>query len=287
MNNEEIMLIHPDKSGGIVIMNRKDYISKMLTILSDESKFTKPANEKNLTEQIEQKLTDILRKLKNESFITNETFESLRPSGSNIPRLYGLPKVHKMGTPLRPILDMTNSPYHRTAQWLADLLEPIRKQVSRHSVRDSFEFVNCVENVNVSNQTMISLDVVSLFTNVPLTETICHICELIHSEGVNIGIPTDYLKELLLRCTLNVQFSFNNEIYRQKDGIAMGSPLGPLLADFFMSKLENTCLKNMIDNIELYKRYVDDTFIICNNEDNLEDILKFFNNCHPAIQFTL
>nr|CAH8824061.1 unnamed protein product [Trichobilharzia regenti]CAH8845810.1 unnamed protein product [Trichobilharzia regenti] len=67
----------------------------------------------------------------------------------------------------------------------------------------------------------------------------------------------------------------------------MGSPLGPLLADIFMSKLENTHLKKIIDNFGFYKRYVDDTFIIANNEENLENILDFFNSCHPAIQFTL
>ena len=49
---------------------------------------------------------------------------------------------------------------------------------------------------------------------------------------------------LVLRCTMNVQFQFNNKYYRQIDGVTMGSPLGPLLADVFMAKLENGPLKS-------------------------------------------
>nr|CAH8867590.1 unnamed protein product [Trichobilharzia regenti] len=67
----------------------------------------------------------------------------------------------------------------------------------------------------------------------------------------------------------------------------MGSSLGPLLADCFMSSLENNPLSPTIDDFQLYKRYIDDTFIICDENCDLKNLLQIFNNAHPNIDFTL
>ncbi|CAH8661633.1 unnamed protein product [Heterobilharzia americana] len=68
------------------------------------------------------------------------------------PRLYGLPKQHKNGLPLRPVLDMTNSPYHTTAKWLVQLLKPLHKEVVKYSLKDTFEFVRKIEDLEVNNK---------------------------------------------------------------------------------------------------------------------------------------
>ncbi|BHF76073.1 hypothetical protein SprV_0501917100 [Sparganum proliferum] len=102
-----------------------------------------------------------------------------------------------------------------------------------------------------------------------------------------IGIPTNTLKELLLRCTLNVQFLFDNQLYRQVDGVAMGSPLGPLLADVFMGKLERFQLSEQIDQLKHYGRYVDDIFAIATAETDVATLLDAANQAHPSIKFTL
>ncbi|CAH8463563.1 unnamed protein product [Schistosoma turkestanicum] len=181
---------------------------------------------------------------------------------------------------------MYNSPYHKIAKWLVRILEPLHKSVVQRSVKDVFEFTSKVESMNVSKKIMISLDVVSLFTNVPLLETIDFICEQIKEKQINIGLPKDCLKELFLRRTMNVHFVFNNNYYRQIDGLAMGSPLGPILADLFLAKLENGPLNEVIQKLDLYCRYVDDTFIIVDQDTRKEKLLEQFNNVHPAITFT-
>ena len=66
------------------------------------------------------------------------------------------------------------------------------------------------------------------------------------------------MKDILLLCTNNVHFVFNGQIYIQVDGIAMGSPLAPLLADIFMIELERSLIPNL-QKIKLWRRYVDDT----------------------------
>ena len=48
------------------------------------------------------------------------------------------------------------------------------------------------------------------------------------------------MRDLILLCTKNVHFTFNNDIYKQTDGVALGSPLGPVLAGIIMAELENT-----------------------------------------------
>ncbi|VDP96650.1 unnamed protein product [Trichobilharzia regenti] len=263
-------------------MDRQDYIDKMLSVLSDENKFSKESSQKDQTEQTESKLTQMLKNMKNESIISSELLEQILPSGSVILRLYGLPKVHKEIVPLRPILDMTNSSYHATAKWLTEILLPIRNNLCKHSVSDSFEFVDSISDANVSGKKTISTDVTSLFTNVPLIETICFICEFIEDNNVDVCVLIHYLKKLFLRCTLNVQFKFNNTIYRQRGGVAMGSPLGLLLADCFLASLENSILRPTIDSFYLYQRYMDDTFVICDDDTDIELITKDFNSCHQV-----
>ena len=82
---------------------------------------------------------------------------------------------------------------------------------------------------------MCSFDVKSLFTNVPLAEVI-NICisQLYHSDITPPNFPECICRELLTMATVNVQFSFNNDMYMQVDGVAMGSPLGPILANIFV-----------------------------------------------------
>ncbi|VDQ01849.1 unnamed protein product [Trichobilharzia regenti] len=108
-HNNDILLTRPDKGPGVVIVDRKDYIEKMSCLLSDSCKLSK-SNEKNRTELSGKQLTEVLNRMKNNHLIHEELYEKIRPTGSLIPRLYGLPKIHKAGLPLRPVLDMSGSP---------------------------------------------------------------------------------------------------------------------------------------------------------------------------------
>ncbi|VDP69528.1 unnamed protein product [Echinostoma caproni] len=139
---------------------------------------------------------------------------------------------YKDGVSLRPILDMCNSPYHVLVKWLAKLLEPVRVSLAKHYVQDTFTLVEKIRDINLVDRTMLSLNVSSSFTNVPISETIEYLCSYLRTNNVELGLPLDDLKQLLYFCTYNVQFKFNEEIYRQKDGVAMGSPLGTFFRGF-------------------------------------------------------
>ena len=92
---------------------------------------------------------------------------------------------------------------------------------------------------------------------------------------------------LLLRVTEG-NFMFNGEFYKQIDGLAMGGPLGPTLANFFLAHLEVSRFhKCPIGNQpKLYYRYVDDVFAIFDENQSYKDFFKFINKVHPNLEFT-
>ena len=83
--------------------------------------------------------------------------------------------------------------------------------------------------------------------------------------------------------TKSVEFSFNNFMYRQIDGVAMGSPLGPLLANIFVSYYESLLFWRMKKPL-MYYHYVDDTFAIFDSENDCDKFLQL-NSLHPSLQF--
>ena len=86
----------------------------------------------------------------------------------------------------------------------------------------------------------------------------------------------------------NCHFIFNGRIYQQIDGVAMGSPLGPLFANIFMSFHEKSWLYNCPSIFKpiLYRRYVDDCFLLFRSLDHVPLFLNYLNHQHPNIPFT-
>ena len=93
------------------------------------------------------------------------------------------------------------------------------------------------------------------------------------------------MKKLLEICTKEMHFSFNNTIYKQVNGVAMGSPLGPVLANIFMAELETKVIPQLEEKICLWLRYVDDTFTFI-KKGAVETVLEVLNSFHENIKFT-
>ena len=157
--------------------------------------------------------------------------------------MYGLPKVHKKDVPLRPILSMVGSVQHKLAKWLAELLQPVLNSFSKFSISDSFEFANFIRGtiINNDNKFMCSYDIKSLYTNIPLEETIALCADSLYRGNFDRpDFPEETFVELIKFATMSVEFSFNDIMYRQIDGVSMGSPLAPCLAGIFVGHLEQS-----------------------------------------------
>ena len=176
----------------------------MYSIVQDESKFQKLNLRSDPTGQTEKQLNGLLKSMRDQNIIQSNLHDQLHSYGTTAPRLYGLPKIHKTGIPMRPVPDMINSPFHCTAKWLAQLLKPILQQLTIYTLKDSFHLAERLKDVSLIGKLMLSLDVNSLFTNVPLLETVDYICKVIKDKQFEISIPILSLKQLLLRRTMNV-----------------------------------------------------------------------------------
>ena len=164
-------------------------------------------------------------------------------------------------------------------------LAPIWK--SDRSINKTEAFVKQVKGQRIpEGYKMISFDVKNLFINVPLKETVDIILTKVYDEKkIDAKIPKSILKELLYLCTKYVHFKFNDEIYIQCDGVAIGSALGPLLANIFMISLEDNSLPKLELDLRNWKRYVDDTFAYV-LPDKIDMILQELISYHPKIKFT-
>ena len=135
-----------------------------------------------------------------------------------------------------------------------------------------------------------SLDVDSLFTNVPLDETIktC-IDELFKSDMTASGLNKKEMFEMLSLTLKESIILFDNKYYSQIDGVAMGSPLGPTLANIFLCYHESNWLKDCPKNFKpiYYKRYVDNIFVLLNKPEHAQFFLEHINKKHKNIKFSI
>ena len=135
--------------------------------------------------------------------------------------------MHKAGVQLTPILSMTGSPQYDTSKWLCKLLAPVRKKYNKRCIKDSFAFIDLLKKKNIgSSGFMCSFDVVSIFTKVPLEETIKICADALYRDDevdpVYTALPEESFFNLLRMVTSGVEFSFDNSMYRQTDGVARG-----------------------------------------------------------------
>ena len=152
---------------------------------------------------------------------------------------------------------------------------------------NTFSFVHEINQLPTSGKIMVSFDVESLFTSIPLDECIEVAITYIYQGNPLIKIsPTD-LKTLFSFATAENHFLFKGVFYDQIDGVAMVSPIASVLANLFLGHDEKNWLDNYSSSqlqVLLYRRYVDDTFCLFNNE---EDALDYINARHPSICFTM
>ena len=239
---------------------------------------------------IEKKLTNLLKGFKASETISENDYKKLKPRGSSFGILYGLCKTHKKVLdkcpPFRRISSAIKTPSYNLAKFLVPLIEPITK--NNFSVKNSFEFSKeiCEQN---SEYFMASLDAESLFTNIPLEETIKICCDsLCKNQELLSNINKNHFEKLLRVALSNNYFSFDGTVYQQVDGVVMGSPLGPSLANAFFAHDEQIWLNDCPDEFKpvYYKRYVDDIFVLFRSTHHLEKFNEYLNTKHANIKFT-
>ena len=285
LKDHGLLAIPFDKGVGICIMKQEDYHAKMDAIiqLPQFEKYVKPRkNAKHPVLKEQERIHEILKSLRNDGKIDEVLFQQLKPRGSQPARLYGLAKVHKNNTPVRPVLSMPGSAYHKVANFVAKAYSAVPNCKINASSMMISEKIR--EVLLEKNEELISFDVVSLYTNVPVLEAIDVCTEMLYNlpEVDRPSIDKDTFLILAKIASCEVLMLTHDGYYVQKDGLAMGSPPAPHLANGWLSQYDGV----IKGDSKLYFRYMDDILMEQKTND-IEQKLTDINILHENLKFTL
>jgi hypothetical protein len=138
------------------------------------------------------------------------------------------------------------------AKYLAGLLSLFVGQ-SNHHIKNSETFVQNLESSNLQEtDILVSFDVVSLFTKVPLEDALQLLSQHLYKQTVS----------LIRHVLTTTHFQYDGSCYDQKDRVAMGSPLAPVVANLYMEHFEHQALSSAMKKPTHWYRYVDDMFVV-------------------------
>ena len=166
-----------------------------MNVILDWPKFQQigSVNENDNIARIEGSIQRRLLALTKENMQAKSVYKHIRPSGSQRPRMYGISKTHKKDVPLRPILSMVSLAQHELAKFLSAILQPVLDLYCSNCTKDSFSFGQKVQQLefNPDNSFLCSYDIFSLFTYVPLAETIQICADILY----NVQLPPPHFSK--------------------------------------------------------------------------------------------
>ncbi|CAF4004594.1 unnamed protein product [Rotaria sordida] len=220
-----------------------------------------------------QRTNQYLLNLRLAKWITQKQYEQLcvQVDEVELAHLYYLPKAHKPGTPLRPIISGLKHPTIKISKFLDDLLRPLfDKMALNTTVMSGFELVKKLQEwsqVNMKKETILcTVDVADLYTMIPQVEGVLALKKML--DFLHIKQIKELKVEAIIRLARfvmqNNYFKYNGQYYHQIRGGAMGSPLTLTIANCYMFFYERDIVRQISNSGGLYLRYIDDLFIIIN-----------------------
>ena len=259
-DQKDIIITQADKGGGIVILDKMDYINKMNDLLNDTETYRETRNGFTLEKATEftKEARTILSKTDKGKLLIGLLEEAPTP-----PRMKGLPKIHKPNIPMRPITSGIGSAPHRLARQLAKPLSQTLGSISTAHLKNSTDLIERLKSINFQKKKLASFDVKALFTNVPSEEALQatrRAIENISEEELPLN-KDDYIKLISLCIGYNC-FTFEGKEYVQHRGLAMGFPISAVIASLFMENLEEDKLIPIMGRGSNWFRYVDDIIVV-------------------------
>ena len=186
---------------------------------------------------------------------------------------------------IRPIVSSCNSVTENISEFVDYWLQPEMRKLHSH-LTDTNASINLIETTKLpENCILASIDVSCLYTNIPHDEGKRFAMEALANSDPTPGQPPlEVIGELI---DLVLIFEFDGKHYLQIQGTAMGTKMAPAYANLFMGIIEDRLRSIGGDNILLWKRFIDDIFLVwTGTEDELRMFLTDINKVHRTIQFT-
>lgn len=285
-----LKFLRADKGGKLVIMDRTEYIAKMKGVVEgvDYALLIKDP-----TDSIDRKLKLIINKAVKSGEIEKDRRFYFYSQALEIPYAYGLIKLHKPNSPLRIIVGSRDSVLYNTAKKLLKVIDPLAGD-TEFGVKNSYTLMEDLRNVRLTeNLELGSLDIVNLYTRIPVDKSLSILKNKLENDvtfraRTNLSVET--VLELAKLCLENSYFSFDNSFYKQVNGLAMGSPLSPIIANLYLEHFESQIFNNPSfaspSNFKLWRRYMDDILILKPNSWKNNDVLTLMNTLDDDIKFT-
>ena len=188
--------------------------------------------------------------------------------------IYFLPKIHKPNNPGRPIVSACSCPTELIFSYLDKIMAPIVKTLPSY-VKDS------------RHPLIFTMDTTSLYTVIPDDECLRALKHFFDHRTLKEPSSETVLRLAELVLTLNC-FSFDGNYYKQANGVAMGTKMGPSYANLFVGFIEHQFFSQYHGpKPELYGRYIDDCIgATSSTKENLTQFITAFNSFHPALKYT-
>ena len=208
-SDTSIVILPADKGRSTVILNREDYLEKCMDHINNgQYQLLK----KDPTTKIKTKTLKQLKVLKDNEFIDNKLYYYLKPTDSPAPRFYGQPKIHKPGVPIRPIVSYSGSPLYNLNKYIANILKAYVRD-ENNNAKNSTTFSNYIRYVPIEDdEIMVSFDVTSLYTNIPITDTLNIIKDYVNNDDQftrKTVIPQDKFLDLVHLVLTTTWYTFN------------------------------------------------------------------------------
>ena len=286
--NTEINLKKADKGTRTVVLNTADKILEGQVQL-DNIEHYRPLL-RPMVKETSLRVQILVKELYQQNHIDDITIKwlCLTPNPPRVPVFYTLIKIHKPTPVGRPIISGCNGPTERLSSFADRLLQPIA-QKQKSYLKDTTAFINLIETTKVpKNAILVSIDVTSLYTNIPQEEGVETVCKTYDSFYKDCPpIPTQYLKRALKLILQENSFEFNGKNYLQTHGTAMSTKMAVAFANIFMAVVETEILNLSALKPLVWKRYIDDIFSIWNvHKHQVTQFIEQANKHHQTIKFT-
>jgi hypothetical protein len=283
LKNKDVVYSHPDKGKGTVVMDRAEYNNLMETHIATGPYELYKTRAKNPVDKIQDEVRKAINDLIQSKVLDTYEGRNMLVKNPRIPRISGLPKIHKIGSHIRPVVTNIDAPASRIAKYLVKKFRTY-KRPQHYEVKNFKDLVSKLENEQVGDdEEVVSLDVVSLYPSIPKEESTNMlkewVCEQDDSDEEALKIW-----ELIDIVVKQGTFQYDNKVYKQTSGVAIGCSLSPWLAEIFLTNLENKFMQQPWAP-RLYYRYVDDCVAII-KKGQAETILQELNSLHQNIKFT-
>jgi hypothetical protein len=288
--DDKIVIKSADKGSAVVVLNKSDYIKEAEKQLSNKD-FYLPLEE-NMTDTYNNEILTYITKMYDNGEIDISVLNYILDTDKRTSKFYLLPKIHKGITPPpgRPIISAIGSPTEKISQLVDHFLNP-PTTLNKSYVKDTTHFLQILEEMGPlpEGSILVTLDVTSLYTNIPNTEGIKAANDILKRSRSRHYKPSNKsLIQLLEFVLTRNNFQFNGKHYLQTGGTSMGTKAAPSYANCYLDKFERDFVYKYKLQPLLWKRYLDDCFCIWQHgEEELNLFVKYLNSCVESIKFTM